>query len=506
MLVVGRAERGHSEAAVRQHAARPADVRQGPVEHDPPALVGVEPVVDQVVDEASGLRDAEDGGPPDHPGQRVGRALFVRLLVAEERGAVAHGGQAQARHARVPGHVHQVVQPPRPQPAPDPQAPRVGHPFGAFKPGEGPLVRRNLDGRLRALGAHGELGQLRVEAHRRVGGGKGPGRPIQGRAGHALGAADLHVDLAGDRLAALPCHGKTGQQPVVARGDLAAPAAPEDRVAVAHEKPVAGVGRGRGVIAPCLVERPEGQLVAPVVHVVEQSPVAPPGIDRRKQKEIAPELDLAAVVARGQLEVIDPRVGRVVRIDLEVQPPGNLLISPGPPEHVSIRKRLALAHLHAHDLGQPGPQQKHKQHDPDPGDQSHNSHGAPLFGSQIPSIPSSRPTTCRPAHDTARHWALQPLASALGGLCHLPGMIEYRWLVHRQVSGANPREGIGSLFRPADSPCGKRVGRCPVRGGLRRRLAGVLRGRRLDGLPPRSRIAGSGPPLGDCRRAESRRG
>ena len=79
-----RAERGHAEAFVGRKPPRAADVRERAVEHHVPPLVGVEAVVDEMVHEPAGLRDAEDVGALDGSRQRVRRAGAVGGFAAEE--------------------------------------------------------------------------------------------------------------------------------------------------------------------------------------------------------------------------------------------------------------------------------------------------------------------------------------------------------------------------------------------------------------------------------------
>ena len=107
-------------------------------------------------------------------------------------------------------------------------------------------------------------------------------------------------------LAAVGCHGQARQHAIVAGHHFPAPTAPEDRVAVEHQESVAGVGQRRGVVAACFVERPEGQLVAPVVHVVKQSPVAPARVGRRQQEGFGLSPAQSAVAAELLLEHDDP--------------------------------------------------------------------------------------------------------------------------------------------------------------------------------------------------------
>ena len=165
------------------------------------------------------------------------------------------------------------------------------------------------------------------------------------------GRLHLRIDAPDDRAPVLvPRDRNTDLDPVVAGLHVPAPPAPQDRVSLFHEEPVAGVfQRGRVVSAPS-VEGPQSHLVAAVGHVVEQPPVAAAGIGRHEQEEVGPDLDAPAVVHRSQLQVTYAGVGRIARVNFDVEPPDDLLIRPGASERMPAGEGRALVNLHTHNL------------------------------------------------------------------------------------------------------------------------------------------------------------
>jgi hypothetical protein len=162
--------------------------------------------------------------------------------------------------------------------------------------------------------------------------------------------ANLRVGRPGQRLAVTLGYRYAHHQPVPTRQNVAVPAAPENRVSVTHEKPVASIGQRGWIVAAPVVECSQKQLVAPVVHAEEEPSVAASGIDRLKQEEVGPDLDIAASVTWSQLEVDDPPVGRVVWRDLDVQTSNQLLVNPGGAEFVPLGKRHASGNFDPRDF------------------------------------------------------------------------------------------------------------------------------------------------------------
>ncbi len=89
------------EAMVEAAAPGACRVHEEAVEHRPSRLVGVESLVEEVTQEAAGLRDAE-AEPPAH-GKRT------RLVVLGVRHHVPHRGEADPDHDGVTSAVDQFV-------------------------------------------------------------------------------------------------------------------------------------------------------------------------------------------------------------------------------------------------------------------------------------------------------------------------------------------------------------------------------------------------------------
>src|SRR4051794_16371287 len=64
------------------------------------------------------------------------------------------------------------------------------------------------------------------------------------------------------------------------------------------------------------VEPRHDRLVAAIGHVIDEAPVAAIEMDRLQDPEVALILDVALRIARGPVEVEDPRIQRMRRIEL----------------------------------------------------------------------------------------------------------------------------------------------------------------------------------------------
>src|SRR5262249_53952563 len=94
-----------------------------------------------------------------------------------------------------------------------------------------------------------------------------------------------------------------------------------------------------------------GELVAAVVDIVENRPVALGRILGRQDVEVGRELDLAGAVARREIQVDDRLIARVLGIDGEADDARDFLIGPGVAERLAPGERLAAVNLEGHDLG-----------------------------------------------------------------------------------------------------------------------------------------------------------
>ncbi len=106
--------------------------------------------------------------------------------------------------------------------------------------------------------------------------------------------------------------GKSRVQPVRASGNAGLPGAPDQREAVPHQEPVAGMRRGRRAIAVgATIEPGQRDLVAAVGHVVQQPAIAFRQIGRRHQREVRAVLHPSGGVARRLVQVDDHGVQRM---------------------------------------------------------------------------------------------------------------------------------------------------------------------------------------------------
>jgi hypothetical protein len=115
---------------------------------------------------------------------------------------------------------------------------------------------------------------------------------------------------------------KARSQAIGARRHVTLPAAPHHGEAVPHQKAVAsmlGVSTFRRT-----VESRHDRLVAAIGHVAYEAPIAAIEIERLQDPEVALILDIAVRVARGRIEVDDPDILGMCRIefaeDRAVQP------------------------------------------------------------------------------------------------------------------------------------------------------------------------------------------
>ena len=98
-----------TKAVVERAAAGAADLVEHTIKHDASSFVFVEALVDEVAQEAAGLRDTPADGACDAR-QRI---TFGGAGVLEEADDVAGAGETNANHARVAGAVDHVVDQPR---------------------------------------------------------------------------------------------------------------------------------------------------------------------------------------------------------------------------------------------------------------------------------------------------------------------------------------------------------------------------------------------------------
>ena len=240
-------------------------------------------------------------------GRPCGASGLSVVVVAQERNDVADRGKADAHHDRIAGAVDELV---------DRAAveARRGRPRDLDMPvvDQAPGKTGRRDARVGLALPHRQRRPVRV------------GNRIDERADEALLRQLLDVGVAeqpgvlGDEL--LPHHAgdagddrKARRQAIVAGRHVALPAAPHHREAAPHQKAVAGMLRVPAVRRT--VEPRHDRLVAAIGHVVDEAPVAAIEIERLQDPKVAAILDIALRVARGPIEVDDPGIQRMCRIE-----------------------------------------------------------------------------------------------------------------------------------------------------------------------------------------------
>src|SRR5262245_18410506 len=97
LLVLGVVPRGLRETMIEETQPAARHVRHQAVEHLSPLLSHVEADVQEVAEEASALRHAEAVGPPDRRlALPVPQGIALRIVVAQKRKEVAHGGVTES--------------------------------------------------------------------------------------------------------------------------------------------------------------------------------------------------------------------------------------------------------------------------------------------------------------------------------------------------------------------------------------------------------------------------
>jgi hypothetical protein len=306
VLMLSRIAAGLRKLPIDAGAARARDDRKDAVEHLTPGKILVEPEIDQIAKHAAALRDAEAERAAD------ARAPFRRQRIVcrgmpQERNDVADRGKADTHHDRVAGTVNELV---------DRAAveARCGRPRDLDMPviDQAPGETGRRDARVGLALPHRQRRAVRV------------GNRIDEGADEALLRQLLDVVVAeqpgvlGDEL--LPHgpgdagdHRQTRRQAVVAGRYVALPAAPHHRESVSHQKAVAGMLGVPAVRRP--VEPRHDRLVAAIGHVVDETAVAASEIERLQDPEVAAILDIAPRVARGPIEVDDPGIQGICRIE-----------------------------------------------------------------------------------------------------------------------------------------------------------------------------------------------
>ena len=319
VLAVALGAPGLREAHVHADAAAAADPVEDAVDHPAAALVLVEAQRLVVVEIARRLRDREGQRVLDVARERVGITKVVGPGVAQEGNEVARRREAQARHERVLGDVGELV-----DRALQERAARQLD-GGAGVRGVVPAARGDVGRRLAQVRLHGEPRLRLVEGGRRIG--------ERARRCRGVVEDDVLVRRARNRRAVAVRRHRHGDGEVVVAGwrrDV--PAVPRQAVALVHQERVARIRRGGRVVAAARAVEGAEELVAAVVDLDEQLVVAVAQIDRLQDVDVHRVLDVAARVARRELDVGDDPVASVVRVDFAVGLAAQLLVGAGGPE------------------------------------------------------------------------------------------------------------------------------------------------------------------------------
>ena len=221
----------------------------------------------------------------------------------------------------------------------------IVEPGAALGPGEAPLFGRHRDALVLGVAAARQRSLARIE---RDGGMAAHRRPAAQREGaDAWPAGDeFRADEPGQRTVRVLRNRQVDQHPAASRQEIALPGEPDDRVAAAEQKTVAGIGErlrvvGRGGV----VEELQCPLVAAIAVVEKQPAVAAGGIDGLQHEEIGGEVDEAVAVARREAEIGHALLRRRRRIDREMGAPDEALIGAGGAEFVPAGEGRSLGDL-----------------------------------------------------------------------------------------------------------------------------------------------------------------
>src|SRR6516165_12813536 len=286
--------------------ARARHDRKNAVEHRPSRKILVAPKMHEIAKHAAALRDAKTQCEPDVRAL-LRRQRIVVCFVPQERNNVADRGKADAHHNRIARPVDELV---------DCAAVEARFAWSRYFDmavvDQTPRKTGRRDARITLALPHRQRRAVRV------------GDRIDERADEALFGQLLDVTVAeqpgvlGDEL--LPYHArdtgddrKARSQAIGARRHVTLPAAPHHGEAAPHQKPIAGM---LGVSAVWrTVEPRHDRLVAAIGHVVYEAPIAAIEIERLQDPEVALIVDEALPVARGPIEVDDPDIEGMCRIE-----------------------------------------------------------------------------------------------------------------------------------------------------------------------------------------------
>jgi hypothetical protein len=291
----------------------------------------------QVAKHAAALRDTETERAPD-PRTPLRRQRVVCRCMPQKRNDVSYRGKADAHYDRIAGAVDELVD------RASVEA-RCGRPRDLDMPvvDQAPGETSRRDARVGLALPH------------RQGRPIGVGNRIDESADEALLRQLLDVVVAeqagvlGDELLAHHAGNagddrKACRQSVVAGGHIALPAAPHQREAAPHQKAVAGMLGVPAVQRP--VEPRHDRLVSTIGHVVDEAPVAAIEVEGLQDPKVAPILDVASRIARDPIEIDDPGIQGMHRIEFaEYRAVQALIGTDGAEFRAAEHETLPLGHL-----------------------------------------------------------------------------------------------------------------------------------------------------------------
>ena len=117
--------------------------------------------------------------------------------------------------------------------------------------------------------------------------------------------------------------------------------------AVAHVDGRVRIGAGDQIGPRRVIEVRHRDDVAAIHHVDDDPAARPRANDGQEQRHVGRELDATLRVAWGAIDVGDHAVGRVRRIDAEVESPLQLLVGPDRAERAAVGERAAQRDVEA---------------------------------------------------------------------------------------------------------------------------------------------------------------
>ena len=143
--------------------------------------------------------------------------------------------------------------------------------------------------------------------------------------------------------------------PISSLLDVELPPDRDEREALKEQRGVAKVRfRCRVVRGGSGTERGEQAESSAVDDVEEDDAVAARGVLRFENEEIGRELDLPLAVSRGQVDIGDDLIARILRVDREVRLPVKFLVGADVAERFAVQDVDSRCNLHSRQFGVAG--------------------------------------------------------------------------------------------------------------------------------------------------------